>query len=279
MKKQFAILLLVVMILMLLALSGCTGGAKLELPTYADLQSITVQEIENGQPVSREVSLHNELQYYQSHSPDDVYFPTKDYRQITKESQMPTSDRSLAYRFTDNTGNTRLLNIYSDKNYNYIEEPGIGVWREKRSKAQWAQYDLSYKTYEDNSWAQAFLDTAIDKSFSLLPEYNGAEKAIFIDISEEAVSDWVERFIPEAFVAKRAEDVRYVVLCDIASKTYEGYWYVPETGERLDDSYDVEYKATVYDLVTGDTTVLVEMTVNGIFEIPDYIDAYFEGVG
>ncbi|MGI6072769.1 MAG: hypothetical protein ACOX75_07185 [Lachnospiraceae bacterium] len=48
MKKQFAILLLVVMILMLLALSGCTGGAKLELPTYADLQSITVQEIENG---------------------------------------------------------------------------------------------------------------------------------------------------------------------------------------------------------------------------------------
>ena len=112
-----------------------------------------------------------------------------------------------------------------------------------------------------------------------MPEYNGAEKAIFIDISEEAVSDWVERFIPEAFVAKRAEDVRYVVLCDIASKTYEGYWYVPETGERLDDSYDVEYKATVYDLVTGDTTVLVEMTVNGMTEIPDYIDAYFEGIG
>jgi hypothetical protein len=88
----------------------------------------------------------------------------------------------------------------------------------------------------------------------------------------------VERFIPEAFAASRAEDVRYVVLCEVASKTYEGYWYVPETGEELGDSYEVEYKATVYDLATGDTIVLVEMTVNGMFEIPDYINTYFASI-
>ncbi len=88
----------------------------------------------------------------------------------------------------------------------------------------------------------------------------------------------MERFIPEAFAASRAEDVRYVVLCEVASKTYEGYWYVPETGEELGDSYDVEYKAAVYDLATGDTIVLVEMTVNGMFEIPDYINTYFASI-
>jgi len=99
MKKQFAILLIVVMIFMLFALSGCSDGAKLELPTYADLHSITVQESENGQPVSREVFLHNEFQYYQSHSQDDVYFSTKGYQQITNVSQMPTRDKKFGGRY------------------------------------------------------------------------------------------------------------------------------------------------------------------------------------
>jgi hypothetical protein len=162
--------------------------------------------------------------------------------------------------------------------YNYIEEPGIGVWREKRPQKQWTQYAISYKKYSEESFAQAFLDNAADKSFILLTEYNGAGKAIFVDISEETVNDWVERFIPEPFVASRAEDVRYVVLCEVASKVYEGYWYVPETGERLDDSYDIQYRATVYDLVAGEMTVLVEQTMNGIFEITDYIDNYFASI-
>ena len=278
MKKSIAILLAAAKVLMLLALSGCSDGAALELPTYEDLQSITVQEIENGQPVSREVTLYDELHPRLYTSPDYIRFDTDGFRQITNESQITSADKCIAYRFIEKSGNSRLLNIYSDEKYNYIEEPGIGVWREKRPQNQWTLYELSYDVYEDNSWAQAFLNTAKDKIFTLLPEYNGAEKAIFVDISEEPVNDWVERFIPEAFAASRAEDVRYVVLCEVASKTYEGYWYVPETGEELGDSYEVEYKATVYDLATGDTIVLVEMTVNGMFEIPDYINTYFASI-
>ena len=278
MKKPIAILLAAAKILMLLALSGCSDGAELELPTYEDLQSITAQEIENGQPVSREVTLYDELHPRLYTSPDYIRFDTDGFRQITNESQITSADKCIAYRFIEKSGNSRLLNIYSDEKYNYIEEPGIGVWREKRPQNQWTLYELSYDVYEDNSWAQAFLNTAKDKIFTLLPEYNGAEKAIFVDISEETVNDWVERFIPEAFAASRAEDVRYVVLCEVASKTYEGYWYVPETGEELGDSYEVEYKATVYDLATGDTIVLVEMTVNGMFEIPDYINTYFASI-
>ena len=278
MKKSIAILLAAAKVLMLLALSGCSDGAELELPTYEDLQSITVQEIENGQPVSREVTMYDELHPRLYTSPDYIRFDTDGFRKITKESQMTSADKCIAYRFTEKSGNSRLLNIYSGEEYNYIEEPGIGVWREKRPQNEWTLYDLSYEKYEDNSWAQAFLNTAKDKILTLLPEYNGAEKAIFVDISEETVNEWVERFIPEAFVASRAEDVRYVVLCEVASKTYEGYWYVPESGEKLGDSYDVEYKATVYDLVTGDAIVLVETTVNGMFEIPDYIDAYFASI-
>ena len=278
MKKPIAILLAAAKILMLLALSGCSDGAELELPTYEDLQSITVQEIENGRPVSREVTLYDELHPRLYTSPDYIRFDTDGFRQITNESQITSADKCIAYRFIEKSGNSRLLNIYSDEKYNYIEEPGIGVWREKRPQNQWTLYELSYDVYEDNSWAQAFLNTAKDKIFTLLPEYNGAEKAIFVDISEETVNDWVERIIPEAFAASRAEDVRYVVLCEVASKTYEGYWYVPETGEELGDSYEVEYKATVYDLATGDTIVLVEMTVNGMFEIPDYINTYFASI-
>ena len=278
MKKPIAILLAAAKILMLLALSGCSDGAELELPKYEDLQSITVQEIENGRPVSREVTLYDELHPRLYTSPDYIRFDTDGFRQITNESQITSADKCIAYRFIEKSGNSRLLNIYSDEKYNYIEEPGIGVWREKRPQNQWTLYELSYEVYEDNSWAQAFLNTAKDKIFTLLPEYNGAEKAIFVDISEETVNDWVERFIPEAFAASRAEDVRYVVLCEVASKTYEGYWYVPETGEELGDSYEVEYKATVYDLATGDTIVLVEMTVNGMFEIPDYINTYFASI-
>ncbi len=271
--RKYVILLF--MTAVMLALCACSGGEKLELPKYTDLQSITVQEIENGQPVSREVSLHDELQYRQANYQDTFYFTTKGYRKITKESQMPEKEKSIAYRFTDTDGNTRLFYVYSDKQYDYIEEPGIGIWRGKRPQRQRALYDSSYDAYERESWAQSFLDNAKDKSFTLLPEYKGTGKAIFVDISEGTVDDWVERFIPEAYVAKRAEDVRYIVLCELASKIYEGYWYVPETGEKLGDSYDLEYKARVYDLVTGESTVLVEKTINGIFEIPDYIEAYF----
>jgi hypothetical protein len=48
--------LLIGLLGLLLALSlAAVAGIKLDLPTYAELHSITVQEVENGQPVSREV--------------------------------------------------------------------------------------------------------------------------------------------------------------------------------------------------------------------------------
>ncbi len=222
--------------------------------------------------------MDDDLVVYSSYYPDEQYFSVKTTDRSRMKAKYPRGKRVLHTDLRIRAGILDCSIFSVTIIYNYIEEPGIGVWREKRPQKQWTQYAISYKKYSEESFAQAFLDNAADKSFILLTEYNGAGKAIFVDISEETVNDWVERFIPEPFVASRAEDVRYVVLCEVASKVYEGYWYVPETGERLDDSYDIQYRATVYDLVAGEMTVLVEQTMNGIFEITDYIDNYFASI-
>jgi hypothetical protein len=87
MKKQFAILLIVVMIFMLFALSGCSDGAKLELPTYADLHSYySSGEMRMGSPSAVSLSAQR-ISYYQSHPRMMLYFSTKGYQQNTNVSQ------------------------------------------------------------------------------------------------------------------------------------------------------------------------------------------------
>jgi hypothetical protein len=270
--KKYAIVCF--MAVVLLALSGCSDGEKLELPTYAELQSITIREFEGENALSREISLNDYLSTRKSYSPNETYFYTQDYRKINKETQIPVKDNSIAIKFTETDENMRLFYVYNDDKYNYIEEAGVGVWRDKLSKTVVSEYEYLYDTYQNESFLQAFGNQAADKEFALLPEYNGSGKAIWLDISEGKADDWISRFIPDDLAAKRAEDVRYVVLCELVSKVYEGYWYVPETGERLDDSYDLSYKASIYDLVTGESTVLINETYD-IFAIPDYIESYF----
>ena len=49
-------------------------------------------------------------------------------------------------------------------------------------------------------------------------------------------------------------------MCEVASSTYEGYWYDARTGKKLSDSHNVTYKITAYDLEDDESRVLEEST-------------------
>lgn len=275
MKK--AIFASMALVLCAAMLAGCSGGEKLVIPTYAKLQSITIQEYEGGNAVSREVPLDDTVSFWKSMQSDLTYFSTEDYRRIEKESQLPSVEKSMLCRFDQTDGTVRTFRVYSDEKYNYIEEFGVGVWREKREKGYTSVYDSTYHTYEVTSYRQAYAKGTDGKDFTLLPEYNGSGKAIWLDLTEEGSDHWIDRYIPEERVAKRAEDVRYIVMQEVVEQDYRGYWYVPETGQVLGDAYDYTYRASVYDLVSGETTILINATKN-IFDIPDSIDAFFSEI-
>ena len=97
-----------------------------------------------------------------------------------------------------------------------------------------------------------------------MPGYNGAGKAIILNMKEGKVVEWSTFRIPEELVAARAEDVRYMVLVDELEKIITGYWVNSETGEKVSDAYDTYYFAAVYDLETGETTVFDERTSDSL---------------
>jgi hypothetical protein len=64
---------------------------------------------------------------------DWTYIDAEDYEKIRKESQMPTRENSIACRLTQTDGTVRLIYVYSDEKYQYIEEAG-SIWRNKQHK-------------------------------------------------------------------------------------------------------------------------------------------------
>lgn len=250
-------------------------GSILEIPTYAQTDSLTVQEIENGIAVSGEVSLTYIIESLKEEKPDDTYFGTKYYKKKSLKRPVDGEERSFVYRFRLTDGTERIFTIFSNDTYNYIEELGVGLWRYKRGKHEASNYKYVENTYQQATYNQAFGQYAAERKFTIMPEYNGAGKAICLDMEEGKIVNWNTFSIPEELTAKRAEDVRYILLVELLKKEYTGYWYNSETGEKVGDAYDNYYFAAAYDLETGETTVFEQMA-NGQLKIWDEIRAFLE---
>lgn len=232
-----------------LPLGGCGGkGEALSLPTAENVQKFTAQEYRGDTPVSMEV----EWPYLYAY-PGDTYFyqPKRNYwRQITDTALLPVREESLLFRITDTTGQITEAFLFGDDTYNYLELPGKGVWREEIKKGS-NRTPQDMKTYRNATFTACFVEAAANGQLALMDDYNGAGKALWVDLSGESVEGWWDRFIPDEWTAQRPEDVRYVIVAGLMSKTYSGYWYDPRTGQKVSDAYNTTFSVVAYDLMTG----------------------------
>ena len=253
-------------------------GTVLETPTYAQIDTLTMQEIQNGVAVSGEVSLTEKIKSWRQENPGRTYFGTK-YFEMTKSSRpIAGEEKSFVYRFRLTDGSERDFSIFSDDKFDYVEELGVGLWRYQRGNHEASNYDYSQTTYQRETYNQAFGQHAADRKFSIMPEYNGAGKAIILTTITGKVEEWTTFRIPNELVAARAEDVRYLVLVDELEKIKTGEWVTVETGEKVGDAYDTYYFAAIYDLETGETNVFEERTSDSL-DMWDKIVVYLEQLG
>ena len=147
------------------------------------------------------------------------------------------------------------------------------MWREKISDGL-DRLPWEMKKYRNQTFYTSFVEDAVNGRLALPDTYNGAGKAVWIDLSGESIEGWWDRFIPDEFTAARPEDVRYVLVAGLMSKSYEGYWYNPATGEKVSDAYRTEFSVVAYDLVTGEEETIEEGVT--MFHA-DKIREYFAG--
>lgn len=225
---------------------------------------LTLSEFQAGKQVGEAVTGAGGDQYTKTNM---------NYRSTDKAR--PEPEDYMLYTYTGTDGRTCNLRIYDDGKYNYIDMEDERRWRMKNSSSSSTNYLSTQSTYVILSFQNAFLDHMEDGEFTLAEDYNGGGKAVWLEEDEVFTNTWYDRFIPEEFTAERVEDVRYVFLCAIASSTYKGYWYDARTGQKLDDSYDITYRMTAYDLEEGTETVLTEST-GDIFDARELVTAYLE---
>lgn len=236
-------------LLLCLPVAGCgRKGEALSLPTAENVQKFTAQEYRGDTPVSMEV----EWPYLYAY-PGDTYFyqPKRNYwRQITEAADIPTRKESLLFRITDTAGQVTEAFLFGDDTYNYLELPGKGVWREE-SKNTSNRMPQDMKTYRNATFTACFVEAAANGQLSLSDGYNGAGKAVWIDITGEGVEGRWDRYIPDEWTAQRPEDVRYVIVAGLQSREFSGYWYNPGTGQSVGAAYNTAFSVVAYDLVTG----------------------------
>ena len=229
----------------------------------------TLSEYQNGKQTGQTVLLDPGNDYRHNIDPD--------YRSFKEEIREP--ENYMQYLYTGADGKEAVLLAYEDGKYEYMEIKGEGKWRNKVDGNTRTEYAVSRDIYREVSFRRAFLDHMEDGKFVIDPGYTGAGKAVWLEEAWEeedsSRQSWYDRFIPAGFEAENVIDVRYVFLCGIASKTYKGYWYDTRTGQKLDDSYDVTYKITAYDLEEGEERVLTEST-SDIFDADGLIRSYLE---
>ncbi len=229
--------------------------------TVGELESVTLSEYADGALLGEPLTLG-----------EDYARGNDDFRRCKRE--VPEPDAYMLLTFTGANGETQDVRMFDDGKYDYISAEGLGQFRRKLDRNTMTNRKKFQDVYKDGTFYRAFNDHMADKSFALAKGYDGADKAVWLEDSEDATVWWT-RFIPEGFEPERVEDVRFVFLCEVASKTYQGYWYVQGTGQKLGDSYDITYKMTAYDLAEGDTRVLVENT-GDIFDARELVENYLE---
>ena len=277
MRKTLITILLTVTALFLL--TGCSKREP-ENPVYGDLNEITIQEYNGDTPVSREITVYDSVSL-KEFPETRQWLNTYGIREIKRKKDQPKRTKSYLMRFKKKDGTTSSVFIYGDDEHYYLEQDG-NFWQGK--DLFWSFENL----YADLSYTSAFGSEVEDRSFTLLPEYNGAGKAMWMgltDIDPTNICDTMYRnhafeehynwCIDPEYVAERAEDVRYIFVCDYNHMTYDGYWYNVETGEKVSDSYDTSYDVTAYDLLTGES----EMIARDLFmpqDASDAVHAYME---
>jgi len=269
MKRAFLILLFLPLMLIL---CSCGGNSEPPIPPYENLTDITLQEYAGDEPVGMEVSAG--FSYDPAvHQGTFFYMPGhSEWKPVTNDKNLPRRDHSLLFRFADQNGVTAEVFLFEDETYDYLEIPGAGVWREKKDGTN-NRMDAYDKQYPNLQFRQCYAEPLFSNQLALLESYNGAEKAILLDISDGEVRDHWGDSIPDEWEAGRAEDVRYVFVIGIQSQEYIGYWYNAETGEKISDAYEKTYSVVLYDLVTGTEETLYEDT--NVFDAFGTVEAYF----
>ena len=260
--------------LLLCALLGACGSEEPDLPFEKDLSDITIQEYMGDDPVSMEVAMHYTYNPPLGRQDETLFYVSghSDWKRITNEKKIPVREKSLLFRFIDRNGEITEAFLFEDEKYSYLELAGRNVWRERKNQNNrlMSFYAERYKSLE---FQQCYEQPLLDNQLSLLDTYNGAGKAIWVDVSGEAIVDgqW-GRCIPAGWRAEHAEDVRFVIAARLRSKQYLGYWYNPGTGERLDDAYDKKFTVVAYDLLKGDEVIIEDgITVFHMDNIEEYL--------
>lgn len=215
---------------------------------------------EDGAPVSEELKLGGAW-----------VSNTQTYRGVRS---LPEKTDWVQLRVAGKDGTERKLMQFCDDQWDYLEEPGVGAWRRKQEE-HWDYYN----------WRENCVDREFDAAFKapleagetpkLSPDYDGAEKAAWIDWTREGYNDelymevsWTanashgdytrDSDTPEGYLPERARDVRWLFVKERTGHVYQGYWYEVGTGKKVSDSYENTYAVTVYDLATGEQQVVSE---------------------
>lgn len=285
-------------------LTAC-NKPKLAMPSIEDIATATIQEYHYDTPVSREIVLNKKLSGYGHDCSHETVFL---YHFISNSSSFVNTKKKsfnalslletkFKIRLKLVSGEVRTLYFYGTEEKEYIEEPHFGIYVKKYHKHLARLFSIFTSVYYCGSYLFTTLNDAFgitkedafqalerEKSaFSILPEYNGAGKAIWMEFSN-APPDTLHTFsidplhfptcfIPETRYAKRAEDVRYIAALFIIRGEYKGYWYNTRTRERVADDYKETYDLAIYDLLNGKIKTM--RSLNSPFDARNLLKEYF----
>ena len=280
-KKSLIVLLAVIAVAAVaLIVTSADFGKPMETIPPKEMDRVMAVLYKDGVPDSEELQLDSPLGTYLVTGQPSMLI-MQNFRSV---SSVPETADYLQVRFIYKDGRERLVRFSETDGWDYVEEPGAGAWRRKAEKES-SKFRWWLKILTDKEFEIAFRQPLESGApLELSPDYNGGEKAVWIDWSNDHFSDklsfepsWNESFdhdTPEGYTPERARDVRWLFIKTRTSHVYQGYWYNTRTGQRLSSSYSNSYEVTVYDLVTQECKVLAEGS-NRETDIGDCMNQYF----
>ncbi len=265
----------------MLLVRNISFGPSMEIIDPGELESVTGVLYADGRTDSGEIRLDAYLSNKQSTGQTHMIY-TKGFRSVRRG--VPETGDFVQLRFLYSDGREREVRISEDEKWDYFEESGVGIWRREKS-----QFAAGYRYWRDECVLEEFDDAFLlpvrdGETPELLPDYSGAEKAVWLDRSQEdsngdlyirpSWSDSFERETPEGYAPERARDVRWLFIKTRTGHEYRGFWREVGTGRTTGSIYDNTYEVSVYDLVTGERKVVSEGE-NRETDIGDSMKAFF----
>ena len=286
----------------------CSCGSGFGVPKYGKLESMTVQEYANGEPVSREVTcdIEDDIEYRANDSAmyewGDIFSKYHNFRK-TNDKGFAQSTQALLYRLKTTDGEEISFFVYMNPEgtASYFEKPDGEVWKDTGEFGA-DPFTGGYSSYQHLSFNDAFEEAAVDGDYQLLPGYNGRGKALLVTDDTAIAEDpndtdrniriEVDQIYWEGwdgtgslelpvyddiffrkdheYLANRAEDVRYIIRINAIGQDINGYW-VDSQGNHLSNSYTTYHTYELCDLVTGER-ILFEDGSTAPVEVKNYID-------